>query len=85
MSAITDELHTLVTALENEGHALAAKGRAILNAIEGDATQLEADAKADLAQVEADAAPVVTEAEQDATDLANEAKADVTGLGNTGA
>lgn len=85
MSAITDELHNLVTALENEGHALAAKGRAILNALKGDATQLEADAEADLAQVEADAKPVIAEAEGDAKHLAAEAEQDIKDLGTTSA
>lgn len=76
MSAITDELHNLVAALEAEGHALADKARAILARLRGDESQLATDAEADVQQVETDAAPVVAEAETDAGQLKAEIGAD---------
>lgn len=79
MSAIADEFHALVTALENEGHALASRFRALFDHVPA----LEAEAVADAKQVEADALaaaePVIGEAEGDVKTLAAEAVADVTG------
>lgn len=77
MSKLTDEFHNLVVALEEEGHALAEKARAILAKLRGDEQQLATEATADVHQVEADAAPVIAEAKADAEALAAEAQADV--------
>jgi hypothetical protein len=83
MSALADEFRTLVTALENEGHALASRFRALFEK----APALEAEAVADAKQVEADAiaaaGPVVAEVEGDAKQLAAEVAADVTGAAAT--
>lgn len=79
MSAIADEFHALVTALENEGHALASRFRALFDHVPA----LEAEAVADAKQVEADAIaaaePVVAEVKADAEQLASEVVADATG------
>lgn len=73
MSAVLDEYHHLVTALENEKHALAGRFRAIYDHLRGEATT---DAEQVAHDAGAAAKPVVAEVEADAAKLGGEAAAD---------
>lgn len=76
------ELHNLISTLEDEGHALAAKFRAVFNAIKAEVPQLVGDAETDAAEVvQAAETQGLDSAEQtaaaDAGKLAAEAGADL--------
>jgi hypothetical protein len=51
MSAILDELHALITHLEDEEHALAGRFRAAWDALKADEPKLLGEAEADAADV----------------------------------
>jgi cell division septum initiation protein DivIVA len=83
MSLLTpalDELHTLISHLEEQEHALAEKFRAAFDKLKAAAPEVEHSAAADAANIvgdaEAAAAPVVAEAEKDAGEVAEQAKTD---------
>lgn len=77
MSTAADAFHAFVTKLEDEGHHLAAEGRALFARFHGDEQRITQEAQADAEQIKHDAAPVVAEAKTDAEKLATEATADV--------
>ncbi len=94
MSAITDELHALITRLEEEGHVLADRFRAAWDALKADEPKLLAEAVADAEHVVTTAGTqgvgaALTEAEGDArqlgADAVHDVEAAVEGSGKTGA